>query len=136
MSVYFAVSPTGIVKIGVSENPRKRLIGLRTQYRLPLQLAAVIDGDEETERKLHMRFGKYYSHGEWFFHKGELKKFLARQPRPDPSKFLVHQPGSYMSPEYIELKTIDLQKQHGWTKARARAKVLKDGPPILYSKQR
>jgi len=83
MSVYFAAAFTeGLVKIGFSSAPFRRVSSLRTQHKIPLKMVALLDGDRSDERKFHARFDAVRSHGEWFFYKGELKRFLDAQPLP------------------------------------------------------
>jgi hypothetical protein len=129
MSVYFALAPNGLVKIGYSLNPLSRIKGLRCESSTPLKLLAVIDGDKEEERRTHMRFGKYYFRGEWFFYRGSLKRFIQRQPLPPQSDYSPTGTAGQMSPEYVRIMTARFQEKHGWTEERARLHVLVLGPP-------
>lgn len=135
MSVYFALAPKGLVKIGWSENPARRLLTLRTETRARLKLMAVVTGDKHTERKYHMRFGAYYSHGEWFYYKGKLRKFVESKRMPEQPRCLGSSPPG-MSAEYIRLMAARLQKKHGWTEEVARARIIKDGPPGRHKKRK
>ncbi len=54
-------------KIGYTNgDPEKRLLGLQTGNPFKLHIAAVIDGDEKLEAKIHSRYKEYELLGEWF----------------------------------------------------------------------
>ena len=76
--VYFALS-AGMVKIGISSNPKKRLESLSTGSAAPIRIIKKIDGDARLERELHNRFAGLRSHGEWFFFSGGLVDFINGQ---------------------------------------------------------
>ncbi len=141
MSVYFALASNGLMKIGFSENPVKRLSGLRGQLKSAgtIKLLAVVEGDKRTERKYHMQFGRCYSHGEWFFYKKELKDFVSKRLIPNPpqcgssGKSKGPQP---LSKEYVDLKTEQLCKWYGFPSDFARAYVVKTGLPKWDTKRR
>ena len=65
--VYFIQEGTdGPIKIGTSENPRKRLKHLQTGHPKELVLMGAIDGDREKEFELHQKFDYLRLNGEWF----------------------------------------------------------------------
>jgi hypothetical protein len=72
--VYFALSGTE-VKIGISNNPRNRIRGMRT-VRPDIKLLADIPGDQETEAYLHQRFREFRITGEWFHYTKEIEDFV------------------------------------------------------------
>ena len=60
-----------IYKIGVSQNPQKRLAGLQTSSPLPLRFVATVDAQNQrmaskVERRLHGLFDSKRTQGEWF----------------------------------------------------------------------
>lgn len=63
--IYF-IETNGLVKIGYSNDPMRRLTGIATWCPTKCHLIGVIDGDMKAERELHKRFGAFHSHGEWF----------------------------------------------------------------------
>lgn len=65
--VYFVQSGAGNIKIGVSNNPGRRLFELRSNTDSALNLLLAIPGDCKTETALHKELKSYHSHGEWFF---------------------------------------------------------------------
>jgi hypothetical protein len=67
--VYFAVLGD-LVKIGVAVDPERRV------RRLNGELVRVEPGGRERELELHRRFAALRVRGEWFQHKGELKRYL------------------------------------------------------------
>lgn len=65
------------VKIGFTEQkPEDRLAALQTGCPHPLRLMGVMDGDVAEERRLHARFKRLRTTGEWFKLDDELR-FLA-----------------------------------------------------------
>lgn len=64
-AVYFILSPQA-VKIGRSNNPKRRLAVLQTSHPEPLTLAAQRDGGRELEAEYHKRFAEFRLSGEWF----------------------------------------------------------------------
>lgn len=55
-----------LIKLGYSENPGARLADLKTGSAVKLTLLAVWRGTVADEQALHVEFGAYRSHGEWF----------------------------------------------------------------------
>ena len=66
---------TGLVKIGYSNNPSKRLSGLQTASPHDLTLFRVLPGEIEDEHDLHQRFSIHRVRGEWFA-AGPVKAWL------------------------------------------------------------
>jgi hypothetical protein len=61
-------SQTGVIKIGISHNPAKRLSAIQTGYPFLLKLDRVILTDDPrlTERQLHKALDDFRLKGEWF----------------------------------------------------------------------
>lgn len=67
MPIYFVQrGDDGPVKIGFTNDIRKRLRGLQTGHDARLFLRRAFDGSEMDERKLHARFAGSRLQGEWF----------------------------------------------------------------------
>lgn len=68
VSVIYVIgeSPTGKVKIGVSDEPWKRLKGIQTGNPGTLGILATFPGDRGTEKHIHNAFRDYRLSGEWF----------------------------------------------------------------------
>lgn len=68
MSVYFIQAEDGgPIKIGVSDDPTKRLANIQTGHHGTLRLLAVVDGaGVELESQLHTLFEAHRVRGEWF----------------------------------------------------------------------
>lgn len=64
--LYFIGGDEGPIKIGVSNDPQRRLKGLQTGYPYPLQILATIEGGAMLEIEYHERFAEHRLHGEWF----------------------------------------------------------------------
>jgi hypothetical protein len=63
--IYF-IEAQGMVKIGVSNNPRKRLLALATGCPVQCTLVGIVPGDRSEEASIHERFKSHRVHGEWF----------------------------------------------------------------------
>tara|TARA_B100000085_G_C18500857_1_gene495419 strand:- start:895 stop:1200 length:306 start_codon:yes stop_codon:yes gene_type:complete len=57
---------TGMIKIGRSKNPRKRLKQLQTGNPNKLKLIAAFEGQGWREKIIHERLSRYRLEGEWF----------------------------------------------------------------------
>lgn len=55
-----------IVKIGRSNNPKRRLYQVQEDVGIPLEVMWTHPGGKEMERGLHQHFAEYRRHGEWF----------------------------------------------------------------------
>lgn len=68
MAVYFIRNTrTKHIKIGVSENPKKRLHSLQTANHDRLEIIGVMPGSYVEETELHRRFAVHrFRNGEWF----------------------------------------------------------------------
>lgn len=76
--VYYAQADNGLIKIGTSVDPLRRLLGLRSQSsESGLTLLAVSAGGMEEEKRLHAVFATERCHGEWFEPSGDLLKHIA-----------------------------------------------------------
>lgn len=65
--VYLMGSPDSpIVKIGRSNNTKRRLAQVQESVDLPLQVMWQHPGGKEMEHGLHQHFAEYRRHGEWF----------------------------------------------------------------------
>ncbi|MFB8166021.1 GIY-YIG nuclease family protein [Streptomyces rubiginosohelvolus] len=57
---------SSLVKIGWTDNPKRRLRDLQTGSPVLLQLLAVFEGGPIVEAELHRQFADQRRHGEWF----------------------------------------------------------------------
>jgi hypothetical protein len=80
--VYF-VSGGGFVKIGVSDSPSSRLLGIQTGNPWPLEIVGMIVGGTGVETALHKRFANYRVSGEWFHLAAEVRQFIADFAAPN-----------------------------------------------------
>lgn len=78
--VYFVRRSDGLVKIGRSTNPERRLKDLRSAGG-PMELVAWFDGDAGTERALHDAFAAHHVSGEWFAPSKFLTELIATKCR-------------------------------------------------------
>lgn len=63
---FFQGAETGLIKIGYSTDPERRLRDLTTMSPDQITVLATFRGAVSDERKLHKRFKKHRAHGEWF----------------------------------------------------------------------
>lgn len=65
--IYFIQSgSSGPIKIGMSNDPRRRLEQLQTAHLMPLTLIGMTPGGRREERRWHKRFSELRITGEWF----------------------------------------------------------------------
>lgn len=62
------------LKIGISDDPERRVRDLQTGSPALLTLLAHITGCKERERYLHRRFRHLRAHGEWFKDRAEIRR--------------------------------------------------------------
>jgi hypothetical protein len=76
--VYF-IQPTGggLIKIGMSSNPRERLNLLQTGCPVELRILGTLPGGQPLELELHQRFAAHRVRGEWFEPVPELLAVVA-----------------------------------------------------------
>lgn len=82
-----------ICKIGVSDNPQKRLKSIQTgcPYKVNI-LSHYPELGYDTEKDLHKRFKKYRMQGEWFRIKGEVEKLIHDNPFKEKNKKKIKPP--------------------------------------------
>jgi len=79
--IYFLQSGKGPIKIGWSNNIKKRLPILQVGNPEKLILLKVIQGSISGEKEIHKRFAKHKIWGEWFRPIKELMDFIELLPR-------------------------------------------------------
>lgn len=73
--IYF-IESQGMVKIGYSNDPKRRLQMLSTGCPTECTLLAICEGDEQEEARVHERFRHLRSRGEWFNFGDDLRQFI------------------------------------------------------------
>jgi hypothetical protein len=65
--VYFIRNPeTGLIKIGISEDPERRISALSTPFSLRLEVIGIVAGGRPLEAILHAELAGSRVRGEWF----------------------------------------------------------------------
>jgi len=78
--VYFIQAyADGLIKIGFSNDPYKRLAILQCGSPVPLRLIATIAADISLESALHKKFKHLRQHGEWFYPAIELLEYIEKE---------------------------------------------------------
>lgn len=83
---------SGLVKIGFSDKPWRRLCEIRTHCPGEASMWAIISGDRAEEARLHVLFAESRVRGEWFLPDGPISAFVedaiasgATVPRTPPA---------------------------------------------------
>lgn len=87
--IYIVGDNTGRVKIGVTNNVRKRVSSLNTGRSTPLSVLGVMAGTIEQEKALHAKFNALHVRGEWFRRSPEIDEFVAQCEVFDPVRHVV-----------------------------------------------
>lgn len=93
-------SPTSMVKIGVSDEPWKRLKGIQTGNPAKLAILATFPGERTAERQIHDALRDYRRAGEWFDLDG-------RDVVAEVSTLLDHPP---LGVEVLDLRTAERRR--------------------------
>lgn len=80
--IYAIGASNGLVKIGWSEKPDRRLAKIASDCACECTLLGFAPGDKEREQELHSRFSAFHSHREWFRNDGIVAEFVAVLPQP------------------------------------------------------
>jgi hypothetical protein len=75
--VYFAQARDGLIKIGTSWVPERRIRSIENMVG-PVRTLGLIRGNRALERRWHRRFADARQHGEWFTPTTELLAAIAR----------------------------------------------------------
>lgn len=76
--VYFIQAVSGgPIKIGMSQNPERRLADLQVGSPVMLRIIGAAAGGQSREAALHRRLAKYRLHGEWFADAPEVLAAIA-----------------------------------------------------------
>lgn len=75
------------VKIGITNNVRKRIETLQCGHGAPLKLLGTLSGGRRIERQLHVRFNKYRIRNEWFRLSDEIREFIKDYTGDNGDKF-------------------------------------------------
>lgn len=81
--VYFIrCRSTGLIKIGLSENPWSRMTKIQADNPGELDMLGIEEGGRAHETALHQRFADAHVRGEWHRETPALTGYLASVPRP------------------------------------------------------
>lgn len=103
--VYFFGCAAGLVKIGISTNPDKRLASIVAQTGLPLESLVEVRGSREIEKALHKRFRAYGIGREWFIFGDEtetlVRALLACRDDEEREMLLLEESQRPQTPEVV-----------------------------------
>ncbi|MFA6069806.1 MAG: GIY-YIG nuclease family protein [Janthinobacterium sp.] len=77
--IYF-IKQLDYIKIGFTNNFKKRLHALQVSSPVKLVVMGLIDGDLSTEGFYHDKFREYHSCGEWFHYNQVISEYVDRLP--------------------------------------------------------
>lgn len=80
----YVVGYARYVKIGFSTDFAERYLDLQEPLPVQLVVYASFPGSVADERRLHARFARHRSRGEWFFKRGELRRWIEAGCPADP----------------------------------------------------
>ena len=85
--IYFVQEENnGLIKIGYSANPKKRLKALQTQSAKKLSIIKTLEGDYREEYDLHRKFSNHLAYDEWFYPHKELIDYIE-----NPDKIIIEE---------------------------------------------
>lgn len=76
--VYF-VEGGGLIKIGFSIDPQRRLAAMMIGCPVTLTLLGTLRGNEATERRLHAKFSRFRVRYEWFEDAPKIREFISAE---------------------------------------------------------
>lgn len=83
---FFQKKPNGLIKIGCTKNPIKRLIGLRSQTGEDFKILFILfNSGFEEEKKIHEKFKNIKTYGEWFKPDKMLLDFIKKLKAKNPN---------------------------------------------------
>jgi Meiotically up-regulated gene 113 len=82
MIYFIQAGENGPIKIGLAIQPETRKKKLQTAHYEELRIIGILDGNEETEKQLHMQFAEYRIRGEWFHPSHEILQFIDKNTQP------------------------------------------------------
>lgn len=71
----------GVVKVGVSKNPFKRVMQIRQTVPFEMELIALISDGKTTEKEMKSLLEPWKQKGEWFAPRPELNEYLVRKKK-------------------------------------------------------
>lgn len=77
--IYFICQGEDLIKIGLSQDPEKRLKALQTASSEKLYLRYKLKGDYALENFLHRLFAPYHIQGEWYWFDDVIRQFIQYQ---------------------------------------------------------
>ena len=76
MIYFIQEGENGLIKIGYSHSPERRLAKLQTGNPKPLKIIMTLDGDLDFESVLHQKFDDFRADGEWFYPVKPIREFI------------------------------------------------------------
>lgn len=127
--IYFIQNGTGEVKIGYTENVRRRLHNLQIASPTTLNVIGQMPGAMSDEREIHQRFAHARLVGEWFNPDPDIIALAHQYPPPDVPRHRKMTIRAGQIPEIAELLN-ELVKYYANTTAfaAALADIMGDGP--------
>jgi DNA replicative helicase MCM subunit Mcm2 (Cdc46/Mcm family) len=77
--IYFITDCEGLVKIGISQDPKKRINDFKSGNHRKFKILHTFPGDRDIEFFFHRLFAHYQVNREWFKIEGLLKEFIERK---------------------------------------------------------
>lgn len=106
--VYFIRGRRGLIKIGRSYQPRRRVLEHRSRYS-DVDVLLVYEAPVSEETRLHRRFLHHRAHNEWFFPVPDLTNYIEGFSRDVPryqNGAAWHPEGHFVRGEFTSLKAM------------------------------
>lgn len=77
--IYLISHQNEYLKIGYTNNIKKRLAQIQVSIPIKLEVLHLIKGDFNLEKELHSLFKEYSSNGEWFYYNDKIINYFKSQ---------------------------------------------------------
>lgn len=130
MIYFISAKEANKIKIGFTNNIKKRFSQLQVASPNELQLLLLIEGDEKLEKELHKKFKECRTGGEWFEHTNEISNFISESKTIDKSYQYSYQKRNTNFNEETESQMRNIRRQKNMTYKEV-AELLNIKPPSV-----
>lgn len=125
-SIYF-IESAGLVKVGQSSDPKRRILGLINSTGAAVRILAVAPGDWPREQHLHSLLAASRHHSEWFHPTNELVAWI-HEARADSKKWhALPDAGEAVAPEPLPMSP---KRQKQLDELREQLRILEEADDV------
>jgi DNA-binding transcriptional regulator YiaG len=122
---------SGMIKIGMSFNPRKRAVALSHTEKCQIEILGVILGTTQDEKNLHKKFAASCFKGEWFYPNPDILEFVEQLSAYNDEEIQRIEIQQNYAPNvaansHVPYQSMDIKKCRkalGWTQAQLAEKL-------------